>query len=73
MLASIEVRAPGAGPAATPNTIGVRYGTRTFVVAQPAQPGAAGVGQVLAFPAKPLEQGGEIVEGPWRLCLLANG
>ncbi len=72
MIASIEERATLAGHAATANTMRVRYGTRTLVVAQPAQPGAAGVGQVLAFPAKPLEQGGEIVAGPWRLCLLAN-
>jgi hypothetical protein len=72
MIASIDERATLAGHAATANTMRVRYGTRTLVVAQPRGPGAAGVGQVLAFPAKPLETGGEIVAGAWHLCVLAN-
>ncbi|TCM07462.1 hypothetical protein [Sphingomonas sp. PP-CC-3G-468] len=53
------------GHAATANTLRVRYGTRTLVVAQPARSGKAGDGRVLAFPKKPLlAAGGIVVTGP---------
>lgn len=71
MISSIAERATLAGHAATANALRVRYGTRTLVVAQPAVPSEGGVGQVLAFPAKPLEEGGAIVAGDWQLCSLA--
>lgn len=71
MISSISERATLAGHAATANTMRVRYGTRTLVVAQPAQPGEGGVGQVLAFPARPLEEDGMVVTGDWQLCPVA--
>ena len=58
------------GHAATANTMRVRYGTRTLVVAQPAYAAEGPIGEVLAFPAKPLRGGSEIVEEPFRLCIL---
>ncbi len=62
------------GHAATAQTMRVRYGTRTLVVAQPAfasDDPKHGVGRVLAFPAKPLHApAGELVHGPWHLCVL---
>ncbi|HEY8604806.1 hypothetical protein [Tsuneonella suprasediminis] len=56
----------------TANQMRVRYGTRTLVVAQPARAGEGGVGQVLAFPSRPLEAEVEIVSKAWLRCGLAN-
>lgn len=56
----------------TANQMRVRYGTRTLVVAQPAHAGEGGVGQVLAFPGRPLEAKVEIVSEAWLRCGLAN-
>jgi hypothetical protein len=58
------------GHAATANTMRIRFGTRTLVVAQPAYAGEGPVGEVLAFPAKPLREGSDIVEAAFRLCIL---
>lgn len=62
------------GHAATAQAMRVRWGTRTLVVAQPAVPSrdpSAGVGRVLAFPAKPLRDPvGELVSASWRVCVL---
>jgi hypothetical protein len=72
MILDIEEEATMAAHKATANQMRVRYGTRTFVVAQPAQAGPGGVGQVLAFPSKPLEAEVEIVSQAWLRCGLAN-
>jgi hypothetical protein len=61
------------GHAAAAQTMRVRFGTRTLVVAQPAKPGDGPVGKVLAFPAEPLEaKDGEAVDGAWHLCILES-
>ena len=58
------------GHAATAHTMRVRFGTRTLVVAQPALAADGPVGEVLAFPAKPLKQGSDTVDTAFRLCIL---
>lgn len=61
------------GHAATAQTMRVRFGTRTMVVAQPVHPDAAGVGRVLRFPANPPRaQDGELVTGAWLTCVLES-
>jgi hypothetical protein len=74
MMAAFDDFDTIAGHAATAQTMRVRFGTRTLVVAQPAAPGpGAEVGRVLDFPAKPLHDvSGQPVDGPWRLCVLAS-
>lgn len=72
MIASLGDKATLRGHAATADVMRVRYGTRTLAVAQPAQPDAGGVGQVLAFPARPAISDGERVDGPWHLCRLES-
>ncbi|MCV0387866.1 MAG: hypothetical protein K5821_15970 [Nitrobacter sp.] len=72
MIPSIDDRATLTAHAATADTMRVRYGTRTLVVAQPAQAGTVAIGQVLSFPARPLQEGGELVSDSWKLCALGN-
>lgn len=57
------------GHGVTADAMRVRFGTRTLVVMQPALPAATMVGRVLDFPAKPLREDGDLVDGPWRLCV----
>jgi hypothetical protein len=61
-----------AGHAATAQTMRVRFGTRTFVVAQPARPGKAGTGLVMGFPGEPLLDRPILVMGPWHRCDLES-
>lgn len=72
MIIRAEDQGTMLGHAATANTMRVRYGTRTLVVAQPAEPAEDVVGQVMDFPAKPLEAQHTDVCGNWHECLLAN-
>jgi hypothetical protein len=58
------------GHAVTANTMRVRFGTRTLVVAQPAYAAGGPVGEVLAFPAKPLKDGSDTVETAFHVCVL---
>lgn len=58
------------GHAATAQTMRIRFGTRTLVVAQPAFPADGPVGEILAFPAKPLKEGSNTVETALSVCLL---
>lgn len=61
------------GHAQTAQTMRVRHGTRTLVVAQPALavPGAP-IGEVLAFPARPLRGGSEPVTCSLHPCILES-
>ncbi|HVK81724.1 MAG TPA: hypothetical protein VM915_14045 [Verrucomicrobiae bacterium] len=60
-----------AGHAATAQTMRVRYGTRTLVVAQPSEPGESeAIGEVLAFPRRPLREGAELAYDPLHICIL---
>lgn len=71
MTATIDDVATMQGHAATAHTMGVRFGTRTLVVAQPAVAGLGGVGRVHAFAPKPLTKvDGDLVTQAWRLCPL---
>ena len=66
MIPTVKDRATLSGHAATANTMRVRFGTRTLVVAQPAIPRAGGTGLVMGFPSKPLEDEPIVVKGDWR-------
>lgn len=71
MISAIDETRTMVGHAATANAMRVRYGTRTMVVAQPAIATAdKPVGQVLAFPDRPLSNGAISVDGAWHLCRL---
>lgn len=73
MIPTIEDEATMKGHAETANVMRVRFGTRTMVVAQPAEPGPdAAVGKVLGFPSKPTTQNSEAVEGAWHVCVLES-
>lgn len=73
MMPSSDDRKTLEGHAAAAQTMRVRFGARTLVVAQPALPGSGPVGRVLAFPAQPLAAlEGDAVEGAWHLCLLES-
>lgn len=71
MIATIEETKTLVNHAAAAHQLGVLYGTRTMVVAQPSEPLAGKpVGQVMAFPSKPLESPPIAVDGSWYLCAL---
>lgn len=58
------------GHASTAQTMRVRYGTRTLVVAQPSQASTGVVGQVMSFPARPQTTPPIDVRGNWLACPL---
>lgn len=70
MTSGVPDEATMEGHAATANMLRVRYGTRTLVVAQPAIAAKGPVGEVLAFPAKPLQAGSESVDCAFKVCIL---
>lgn len=71
MIATIDETKTLVNHAAAAHQLGVQYGTRTMVVAQPSEPQAGKpVGKVMAFPAKPLENPPIVVDGSWYLCVL---
>lgn len=73
MIGTIDDRATLAGHGATADTMRVRFGTRTMVVAQPAKPRKRAVGKVMSFPAKPMEEKLTLVRDDWHVCILATG
>ena len=70
MTGALPDAATMTGHAATANTLRVRYGTRTLVVAQPAYATEGPVGEILALPEKPLREGSVAVNGAFFLCTL---
>jgi len=70
MTGALPDAATMTGHAATANTLRVRYGTRTLVVAQPAYAAKGAVGEILALPEKPLREGSVAVHDAFFLCTL---